>query len=232
MPRTLTKVAEPPVRHIRDAEFGKRLEQAADKHPHCPPKHKGRLEWVRAQFADLKEDISNETIRKWFAGETKPRPEKGALLAQIFEVDTAWLQMGLDANISPRERKVRNAMVDGAVNLVAGMIQMDGGFPAFPDEGDKRAQRENVDIYAIIKGAQYSFHVAFGTKEGSRLHFAVPSNHANVIVLGVVSVGSLSYEMFEITGDVIESGHRRGASVEIDVEAKKLRRITGFQNRL
>jgi hypothetical protein len=51
--------------------------------------------------------------------------------------------MGIDPEFQPHERKLRNAMADGAVNLVAGFIQMDGAYPAFPEESDTpRARRQ------------------------------------------------------------------------------------------
>lgn len=40
-------------------------------------------------------------------------------LAQLLEVDLGWLTLGTKPEMTPKERKARNAVADGAVNLVA-----------------------------------------------------------------------------------------------------------------
>lgn len=223
----------PPPKVIRDPAFAKRFEQAADLHAHCPVKHRGRLGWVAEQMRLKGVPVSNETVRKWFDGEAKPRSDKGELLAEIMQVDAAWLMMGIDATIAPRERKVRNAMASGVVNLVAGLIQMDGGHPAFPEESDTRAHKEHVDIYAIVRGANYALHVVLGETHGRQAQFVVPTGLGeNVIVIGVIRDG-LAFDLFELTPEVIEKhGTGRGGSIEITVEGSKLRPINGFSQRL
>lgn len=232
MPRTALKPVSPP-KLIRDPAFARRFEQAADLHPHCPAKHHGRLGWVAEEMTKRGHSVSNETVRKWFEGEAKPRPDKGEILAEIMQVDTAWLQMGIDASATPRERKVRNAMASGVVNLVAGMIQMDGGHPAFPEETDTRAQREHVDIYAIIRGANYALHITLGETEGRKARFVVPTGLGeNVIVIGVIRDG-LTFDLFEVTPEIIGAhGDRKGGSIEVTVDGSKLRKINGFTARL
>jgi len=223
-----------PPRVIRDPEFAKRLSQACDGYTHVPPLHSGRLTWVQRELLSrFKEDVSVETVRKWFAGEAKPRPDKLAKLAQLLEVDVAWLSLGINPDLEPRERKARNAMADGAVNLVAGLIQMDGGYPAFPEEGDKAAQKNHVDLHAIIRGAKYDIHVSLGELDGRNIRFVVPTTYESVLVLGVVKRG-FKIEIFEITPEVIAaSGERRGGSIEVildEVEAR-LRKIESFKSR-
>lgn len=222
-----------PLRIIRDPEFAKRFDQACDGYPMVPPKHSGRLTWIQRELVSrFNEKVSVETVRKWFTGEAKPRPEKLAMLAQMLQVDVAWLSLGVDPDLQPRERRARNAMADGAVNLVAGLIQMDGGYPAFPEETGKSAQRNHVDLHAIIKGAKYDFHVSLGATEGKRIRFVVPVSCADVVVLGVIKNG-FAIEIVELTPEMIEAGERRGGSVEVFVERDaKLKRIETFQVRL
>lgn len=38
--------------------------------------------------------VSAETVRKWFAGEAKPKGDRVRHLASILEVDWIWLEMG------------------------------------------------------------------------------------------------------------------------------------------
>lgn len=211
---------------VRDPAFARRLEQAADLHPHCPPKHRGRLDWVRGEMEKKGQPVSNETIRKWFAGQIRPRQDKGDVLAEIMMTDPSWLQMGHKPVATQREVKVRNALAGGVVNVIAGLIQMDGGTPAFPDEDGP------VDLHAIIRGAKYDFHVALGEAHGRQARFHVPANHRDTIVLGVIRDG-MAFDVFELTGDLIEShGRRVPTGVEIEIDGAELPRIKDFASRL
>ena len=224
-------------RIIRDPAFAERLKSACDRNPMVPPLHGGRLVWVRDEM--LKRfaiTVSTETVRKWFWGEAKPRPAKTAHLAEMLGVDVAWLQIGVDPEMAPRERRARNALADGVVNLVAGLIQTDGGTPAFPEEGDKRAVVDSVDIYAIIKGANYALHIAMGRRrEDAGVQFALPVGHENVIVLGVLRDGG-QVAIYELTSELIaEHGVRRGSSALVtlgEADMAELRKIESFSQRL
>lgn len=222
-----TKEGRP--RQQRVLAFARRLDQAADS-AGVPPLHSGRLVWTQKALEKVSgESVSLETVRKWFSAESEPRNEKMRMLAEIFKVDVAWLQLGQDTGISPRERKIRNATVDGIVNVVAGFIQMDGGHPAFPDEEDVAAQRNNVDIHAIIRGAKYDFHVSLADDEGV---FRLPTMHSDVVVLGVIRDG-FSIKVYEITPEVIEQrGQRRGGGLELKVDPTELRKVENFASRL
>lgn len=239
-PKARQPVAPPetpaaPERVIRDPLFARRLEQACESHPHVPPLHSGRQTWIQRELLSrFNEEISVETVRKWLAGEARPIQARMGKLAQLLEVDVAWLSLGIDPALEPRERRARNAMADGAVNLVAGLIQMHGGHPAFPDEADTLAQKHNVDLHAIIRGGKYDIHVSLGEEDGDRLRFTVPTTHEFVVVLGVVLRG-FAVEIFEITPELIEAaGQRRGGSITVAVKPGDhgLRRIESFRSRL
>ncbi|WP_242136955.1 hypothetical protein [Sphingomonas sp. TREG-RG-20F-R18-01] len=216
---------------FRSPDFGKRLEQACDQSPHCPPLHKGRLQWIADELKKrFKLSVSTETVRKWMHGESRPKQDKNLLLAQLLQVDPTWLFMGIDADLEPREKRVRNAMADGIVNVIAGFIQIDGGNPAFPAEGDKRAVVDNVDLYAIIKGANYAFHVSLGSDD---YRFAVPTKHENVIVLGVMRDG-FAIDVFEISEAMIAKGTKRGGSIEVVLDEETIQNalLNDFTKRL
>lgn len=216
-----------PHKVIRAPEFARRLTEACDAHPLVPALHNGRLGWVKRELASrFQESVSVETVRKWFHGEATPRPDKLAKLAQLLERDIAWLSLGIDPQLEPRERKVRNALADGAVNVVAGLIQMDGGHPAFPetDEGP-------IDLHAIIRGGKYDIHVATGNAVGNDIHFVLPTVTDAVLVLGVVKIG-FALNIYEITPEVIDGGRNRGGSVELITRPSDLRQIETFKTRL
>lgn len=224
--RNVKPTSSAPERIIRDPEFAKRLNSACDANPHCPPLHKGRLTWVQTELKRMfKEDVSVETVRKWFAGEAKPRPEKVAMLSELLQVDISWLSLGVDKGMAPRELKVRGREIDGAVNIVAGLIEMDGGHAAFASESD---QKRGVDLHAIIKGAKYDFAVVV-LDDG---YYRVPSKRDGVVVLGMRKDG-FTVSLVEITDDVIDrAGNNRGGVVEVKSNAKGLRRVETFTARL
>lgn len=208
------------------------MDKACNGNPLAPDLHNGRYVWLKSQLEQkFGETVSIETCRKWFAGEARPRPNKMSKIAQILEVDIAWLSLGIDPDIAPRERRLRNAMADGVVNVVAGLIQMDGGRPAFPADDDKRAEEEGIDLYTIIKGANYAFHISLGEIEGKKLRFPVPAKNDAVIVLGVIRDG-LNLKIFEISHDVIATGVRRGDSISVETTESALRPVKGFSERL
>ena len=213
--------------------FANRLQQAADMNPHCPSPQHGRLRWVKDQLEAKGKKTTTESVRKWFAGIVQPGDlTMHDALAEVFGVDPVWLRMGIDAKMAPRDQRVRNALASGVVNVVAGLIQMDGGTPAFPPEDDQRARRDSVDLYAIIKGASYSFHVALGAAEDETAIFHVPAQHDAIIVLGVIRDEN-AFDIFELSDDVIEQyGTKHGGSIEVRVPGGALRRIQNFSSRL
>lgn len=206
-------------RVIRDSAFAKRLALACDGHPDVPEFNKGRLVWVQQQLKSrFDTSVSMETVRKWFAGEARPRQEKMKDIAELLHVDLSWLSLGQESDMAPRERKARSALVDGAVNVIVGFIQMDGGHPAFPDEDDDRATENHIDIYAIIKGARYDIHVSSATETSQGVRFAVPSNYQSLVTIGVVRAAPFCVEVLELSHDLIsEHGTRKSGHYEVEL---------------
>jgi hypothetical protein len=96
------------------AEFRQRLEQACDGATQVPPPNYGRLTWFAEQFKTrFDQDIASESVRKWFAGENKPRDLTMTRLAEILGVDAAWLSLGAAPQMSAKEQRVRNTSADG-----------------------------------------------------------------------------------------------------------------------
>jgi hypothetical protein len=220
---------------VRDPDFARRLEKACDAFPLVPAKNSGRQTWIKNQLAarfDI--SVSYETVSRWFAGEAKPRRDKMDALAEMLQVDLAWLSMGINHDLTPGERKMRNATADGAVNIVVGLIQMDGGHPAFPGEDDAVARSKGVHLHAIIKGAKYDFHVSTGEIEGDKVRFSVPASYDSLFVLGLIK-RRFDIEIVELPTDMIATlGTRRGSAIDvvIDLVEARLRSITSFAQRI
>jgi hypothetical protein len=219
-----TKTPPPP---IREPEFAKRLAQAIEAHPRAPKLGSGRLTWLKRELDLRGHDIQIETVRKWLAGISKARPTKVDALAEILGVDVVWLSLGIDTVLDDRQRKAHSFVANGALNVVAGLIQMDGGSPAFSDgEGP-------VDIHAIIKGVKYDLHVAVGRVSGNQITFGVPVSATPLIYLGLLKSG-FTLDIFELPTELVASGVRHGTSVELktSLEALNPHRIESFANRL
>ena len=234
-------MAEQHIKVLRHHDFSKRIQQACDGNPHVPQPNFGRLRWFSEQLQErFGIDSTVEGVRKWFDGLAKPREATMRALAEILEVDFAWLAMDVTPNLDQREQKLRNAEADGAVNVVAGMIQMSGSNPAFPTKGDARAVNSHIDLYAVIRGAQYAFHVAVATEVDGGFRFAVPVEAAqDAVVLGVIRREAFAVDLLELDAEgLAEQGKRKGPAIEIAVnsnyrtENHAWKRIESFATRL
>lgn len=209
---------------------------ACEGNTKVPPLNFGRLGWFVKQFEDrYGEAVTVETIRKWFAGQSRPRPKALSNLAQILEVDEAWLAVGKSPEISVQQQKVRNATAEGAVNLIVGLVQMGGGRPAFPADDDALAQQYKIDCYAVIKGAQYRIHVALAQSFSDGLMFSIPIEAVEgAFVIGVLPTSDVTFKLYELDRENVEAkATRKGEVYRLPVDsAADFRQITSFANRL
>lgn len=197
---------------MADKLFAKRLREACDGHPHIPAYGQGRQEWIRQKLG-----VSSEASRKYFAGLSRPKPDKMRVLAKILEVDEAWLSLGIVPDMSPAEKRERNAQADGAVNVVAGLIQLNSGHIAFPGDRDPRA--EYVDMYAIMRGQQYAIHVSLAKQISPDVFkFTIPKEYEQCKVVGVVHVYQTRVHMVNLTEELItKHKSRKGGYFEVTV---------------
>lgn len=79
---------------LRSPKFAARLRDACDEFPSCPPLNKGRLTWLRTELTKRGTVVSVESVRKWLAGEGRPKQDKAESLASILAVNPIWLYMG------------------------------------------------------------------------------------------------------------------------------------------
>ncbi|MDP2374388.1 helix-turn-helix domain-containing protein [Reyranella sp.] len=222
------------------SEFAKRLELACEDHNGVPDLHRGRLRWIRDQFEELFGiEVSTESVRKWLAGEARPRPDKLVRLAELLRVDTGWLSFGSGLEEKSDER-ARNALAHGAVNIVAAAIQLAGGSIAFPDPHDANAR--NVHLFAIIKGVQYRLQVVLAhSVDAKHLRFSIPLGFEDCVVLGIVPVGPFKYDVVELDGPTIRNHVQSKNDREIVVSkgpggyvsrSGRLRKISNLADRL
>jgi hypothetical protein len=224
----------PTVRKIPHPEFAHRFQIACDGNPDVPLPNYGRLSWFVTQIETrFNKKITIETVRKWFAGESRPRHHLMSHLAAILKVDEAWLAIGSTPEIGEKQMIVRRAEATGVVNLVAGLISMAGGHPAFPNADNKQAAASKIDLYAVIKGAQYSFHVVIGEDKNGDVVFRVPVEClGQALVIGVRRVSEFCFELFELDSEGLELGKRKNAFIEVHLGAHPWRQIETLAERI
>lgn len=196
-----------------DKGFAQRMKVACDQNPHIPEYGMGRQTWVKEKM-----DVSHEAVRKWFLGQARPRPDKLTQLARVLECDEAWLALGKKGDLDPREKRARSLNIEGAVNCVLGLLQLNGANCAFPGETDPQAGY--VDIYAITRGLQLAIHVSLG-KEGppSQYVFTIPKEYENCKVVGVVHARANRVHLLNMDHDMLlKYAQRKGGFLEVTVQ--------------
>ena len=130
--------------------FSKRLLKAANDSPEVPPFGKGQQTFIAGKL-----EVSQEAVRKWFAGETEPRSRLSMELAELLDVKHSWLMLGtahgeIDADVAAAKRHS------------AGVY----GFMAFLESRGVSAKflglENDGDISFIHEGKQYDVAVEVG----------------------------------------------------------------------
>lgn len=207
---------------MADLQFANRLKTACDGNNSVPPYGKGRQTWLREQM-----DVSHEAVRKWFTGESRPRPAKMGQLAQLLGVDESWLALGITPDMGPKERKRQNAKATGAVNVFMGLLQLGGGHCAFPSEGDPAA--DYVSFHTIKEGTQTSYHVttAQPAQDGT-LRFTIPNEYERCAVVGAIPVGPAEVRFIRMPHAMIEEhASRKGGYLTVEVQEDAGRYVSG-----
>lgn len=188
-------------RVLKDKGFAQRLEIACEGNPNCPTdEYRGKQKWI---YDNLEKKfgikVSPEAVRKWFASESEPRKPAMMALAKLLEVDPAWLRLGIKPDMTEPEKLKRNATVNGAVNIVAGLIQSNGGSIAFPDNSDH-------EIAAIFNGGFYSIEVQLAVDLGAdKFRFTPSAAGSRSLILGVIPGETVtSFEIVIIPRSVVE----------------------------
>lgn len=175
----------------------------------------GRQTWVKEKMG-----VSHEAVRKWFLGQARPRPDKLAQLANVLECDEAWLALGKKGDLDPREKRARSLNVEGAVNAVTGLLQLNGANCAFPGEKDPAAGY--VDVYAITRGVQLAIHVSLG-KQGppNQFRFTIPKEYEQCKIVGVVHARANRLHLINMDYEMLQKyAERKGGFLEVGLSYK------------
>lgn len=227
-------------RPIAAADFGRRLTIACDNSDHVPDHNFGRQTYIATELdRRYGVKISRETVRKWFAGEVRPRPDKMKVLAALLKVDEAWLALGMkpDAQGSG-DRRLRSIIGDGTIHLVIGMFTLNGASCAFPEQHDPRAK--SLHFYAILASRLSGVYVSLGEKVRSGFKFTIPEDCEHTLVIGVIKRTPMQFDLYHLKSPtVLKCGAKRDGWIEltgadregkIQVKAEILQRIESLDD--
>ena len=201
--------------------FAGRLRQACDDSQYVPEYGKGRQVVIANRLK-----VSQEAVRKWFEGESVPRPQKMKQLASFLGVDHAWLALGVKSEM--RHEDVLRAKRTGSasVYMVTGLIMLEGGKCAWPSETDPR--NEYVDVYAIIRGIQTSIHVCTGRNVGdAEWELVFPRQYPDVHCIGLIPIGAGTFHLIDMPRLMLDTyKNRKSGDYSVTVSKRGSRYYT------
>lgn len=189
---------------MKNTDFSRRLRQLCDENPNIPPYGHGRLTYL----AD-KTEVSQEAVRKWLSGDSRPRPNLMRKLARVLDADEAYLAVGEAPERDPHQRRMDARRLTAAVQFIYGLLTVSGAHCAFAAENDP--MRDRVDLYAIIDGQQAAIHVALAEYHGTELEVALPPGEDHTHHLVVVPEADMRIRILDLTDALhdVPLKHRR-----------------------
>jgi len=203
---------------VRHPGFAKRLAQCLDTNPNVPDFGAGRQKWLVDEFEKKGITISPETIRKYIRGWIKPTPNKMRILSDILGVQRGWLEAGEDNGLTKRDLIVRGRQLSASTHILAAHALLAGHNVSFPDEDDRRAQRDHIDLYIIARGGRhYSCHATTGRQQpNGTVIFDVPVEFDNAQQIGVVAADEgFSVRFVRLSYETIEKFRARAGHIEV-----------------
>lgn len=196
-------------------EFAKRLQLACEQCDACPTEQpRGKQKWLyEALDKQFGTKVSPEATRKWFAGESAPRQPTIRQIAKILNVDFAWLAVGTKPDMTEQEKRQHNLKVSGAVNVVAGIIQSNGGSVSF-------AGGERDELTAIIEGGLYVIEIRSPIIEDAEegTYRITPKINTNTLLCVIPGIPLGRMTILHIPSDVVrEQGENRGGYWEVEI---------------
>lgn len=201
-----------------DTLFAMRMRRACDANPSIPDENSGRLVWIKDRMQDEGMDVSLQSVRRWYHGRARPRQQKLLLLAKVIGVDESWLSLGRLDEIVSRRSMPKKPVLDGAVYVTLGLMQLANLSCAWPDEDDQSAPY--VHFHAIIQGQQYRFHVAYIREEGEdgSVNIYLPIQYSKCTILVCRCSSATSVDLWRLNSEIIR-GHSENHGGFVEMKA-------------
>lgn len=178
--------------------FVTRLTHACDQSSKVPPAFQGRQQMIAVRMG-----VAPEAVSKWFKAVSMPRPSKLLELAELLEVDAAWLSLGVKVELDRAERKIHAHDSSGAVMLVRGLVTLAGGTCGDPAPTDPRAGY--VDFYATLRGQVWPIRVALAREvEPDRFEVMLPREFKDVRTFAVIPLAGEKYQFLDMAAPAID----------------------------
>jgi hypothetical protein len=191
--------------------FAKRLRRVCDTHEREELRTYGRQALIARTM-----NVSEETVRKWFAGLMAPRPDKARKLAKFLGVDEVWLILGRDPDVEAKDQRVLARHSSGAVMYVRGLLQLAGAVTADPTPRDPRGKY--VDFYAVVDGQNLAIHAPYGRETDDGYLVPVPAEHHELRVLPALPYRA-NYLVLDMPTDMIDRhAFRKAGNMAVTVQ--------------
>jgi transcriptional regulator with XRE-family HTH domain len=190
--------------------FKDRLAKSCDASVDIPDYGHGRQVYIAKAMS-----ISQEGVRKWFAGESKPRTAAMKKLATLLNVDYAWLSLGSSLLETEKFRAVARQQDAGVYALTSFLIS-NGYTVAFTED-----EQDESDITAFINGKVVKFlakTAASNDKTTDKIEIA-----NTVMKKGITPVGCISKSKFnesEIAYDFLDLSEMVKGATHITLDHK------------
>lgn len=190
-------------------DFAQRLKQACDQNTSIPPHGKGQQVHIANS---MNPKVSQEAVRRWFEGQSKPRPKLMTQLAKVLNVDEAWLSLGTTPEMTLRGKRQYSQKAEASTYMVFGLFMAQGHSCAFSSE-----KEEAVDFYAIKAGQQKSISVTTGYRNSSGEYvIPVKVTYQDTVNVAVVENENRGFDMLVMDVEGIEQfGVNKGGFVHI-----------------
>lgn len=189
--------------------FAKRLAQACKENIDIPAHGKGQQTYLAEKMG-----VSQEAVRKWFAGESRPKQPTMRKLASVLNVDYVWLALGTSHG-EIEQRRAAAGRQDAAVYALAGYVIEKGYNMAFSSEGtehDMDAIGYGVHRVIVVRAA------ASPSKNKWSVRFPLASMELTNIAAMRRNDASFAYDFIWLTHrELTEHGFREGNDICVDL---------------
>ena len=175
--------------------FKERLEKACDTCVDIPPFGRGRQTIIAKKLG-----VSAEAVRKWFSGESTPRPKTMKALAKTLGEDYVWLALGTDYKKTESLKEIAK-LSDTAMFAFCGLAM---------ENGYSFALNVEVTIGAdlvLIKQANIVYIKLLTVDVRNKNKVQLPKSPSIEKVKKVIASrntnGDISYDFFEVPSKIV-----------------------------
>lgn len=175
--------------------FNKRLLEACNSNSDIPGYGSGRQTLIAKKMG-----VSSEAVRKWFSGESTPRPQAMKALAKVLGVDHVWLSLGAEFTQIESLKEVAKVS-DTAMFAFCGMAMENGYSFALNDDSSIGADlvliKQGNIVYAKL------LPVDIRNKNKAKLPKTPPSSKIKKVIAARNKYSDFSYDFYEVPSEVI-----------------------------